>query len=90
MAVDINNFSTQTLVHIQRVSNHELVDRLKEINNQYLWFQEEEETLWKDIEELHHVNETLTTHKVQEIEELKKAQEELMTKDSKEITKLNK
>ena len=76
----INSFSTQTLVSMHQVSNQDLDDRKKDINDQYLWSHEKEEAMQREVEELCHAKENLTEDKAQEIKILKRAHEELRIK----------
>ena len=78
------------LVHLQKFANQELEDRQKELNDQYLWSQTEDEAMKKGFDELWWVREQLTTEKVQEIATLKTVQEELERKATVEITELKK
>ena len=63
IALDIKRLFTQTLVSMQQVSNQELANREKDINDQYLWSQEEEEVVQKEVEELHCAKEILKADK---------------------------
>ena len=58
--VDIIVLSTQKLVHMQRVTNQELVDREKGINGKFLRSQEKEVKPCKEIEALQKEKEWLT------------------------------
>ena len=55
--LDINMMSTQTLVHMQLVTNQELEDRQKEVSDRFLWSQEKEEKAQKEVEELQEAKE---------------------------------
>ena len=90
VALDINKLSAQMLVHMQQVTKQDLVDRQKELNNQYLWSQTEEEAMKKELEELRRVKEQLKANKLQDIATLKTMHEDLKKNTAVEITELKK
>ena len=75
---------------MQQVSNQELADRQKELIDQYLQSQTEEEAMKKELEELRRVKEQLKANKLQDIATLKTMQEDLKKKTAVEITELKK
>ena len=61
--MDINELSTQTLVQLQRVVSHELLDREHSIDDHLLRSHEKEEVERKDIEDLKKEKDRLTMEK---------------------------